>query len=98
MDPRTDLSKKLARLERRIELKSFELECATYLSAERTKASDSAWMLSIFVGSVGTLLAVIHGRHGGRWDSRSHVIEQELTELLVDQKVTALELRLTSPQ
>jgi len=95
MDPRTDLSQKLARLERRIELKSFELECAAYLSAERTKASDSAWLLSIFAGSVGTLLAVIHGRHAGRWDSRSHVIEQELTELLIDLKVTALELRLT---
>ncbi len=86
-----DIKRRLARLNRRIELKTFELECANYLTAERTKASDSAWLLSIFSGAVGTLLAVIHGRHAGRWDSHTHAIEQELTLLLIDHRVLTLE-------
>ncbi len=90
-----DFDIRLQQLNRRIELKTFELECASYLAEERTKASDSAWLLSIFSGPVGTLLAVIHGRHAGRWDSRSHLIEQELTLLLIDRKELRLEARLT---
>ena len=73
MDPRADAR---ARLDRAIELKAFEIECAEAIASSWLEGSDRAWLLSVFEGALGTALAVTRGRHSNEWSDRVAVMRR----------------------
>ena len=80
-----------ARLDRAIELKEFEIRCVEAMAGSWGDASDRAWLLSIFAGTLGTVMAVMSGRESAQWGEIAAQMRRELVELQVERKV--LELR-----
>jgi hypothetical protein len=49
--------------------------------------SDTGWLLSMFAGEAGTLLAVLSGIKARKWDDVVHVLEEEILLLKIDKKL-----------
>ena len=79
-----------ARLERAIELKEFEIRCAEALASSTLDASDRSWLLSIFAGTFGTVMAVMNGRESAQWADVAAGMRRELVELQVERRLLDL--------
>ncbi len=85
------LAERRSQLDRAIELKAFEIQCAEAIAGGWSGGSDRAWLLSIFEGTLGTALAVMRGREAGEWSQRLAKMHRERSELRIERPL--LELR-----
>lgn len=83
VDPSADAR----RLDRAIELKRFEIECAEAIASDWSGGSDQAWLLSVFAGTLGTALAVMRGRAASEWADKIAAMRRELVELLIERRL-----------
>ena len=74
-------------LDRAIELKAFEIECAEAIAGQWSNGSDRGWLLSLLEGTVGTTLAVTRGRSAREWRERISAMRHELTELRIERRL-----------
>lgn len=84
-------NERAARLDRAIELKAFELECAEALADQFLGRSDRAWLLSIFEGTLGTTLAVANGRTSNDWSGQASALKEELDVLKLERRLLELQ-------
>lgn len=87
------LHDELERVSRKLRLATIARDAARLLSDDAIHRSDIAWMSSIFVGDVGTAVAVTSGQESGRWASRAQELDDTIHALQIRRQM--LELLIT---
>jgi hypothetical protein len=80
-----------AQLDREIELKALQVECAEALAGQWTEGSDRGWLLSILEGTAGTVLAVTRGREAGKWADEAAQLRRELARLQLERRLLEID-------
>lgn len=87
------LHDELDRVSRKLRLATIARDAARLLSDGAIQRSDMAWMASIFVGDVGTAVAVTQGQASGQWASKAQDLDETIQELQIRRQM--LELMIT---
>jgi hypothetical protein len=75
------LHEELGAFDKKLHLAETLRDCARLMSDKAIHQSDLSWMASIFVGDLGTALAVTGGQRAGRWASQAHQLDERVSAL-----------------
>jgi len=67
---------------------------ARILSDREISRSDAAWLASIFVGDVGTAMAVVKGQRAGQWAAQAQQLDERVQALRIRQQLLELMISL----
>lgn len=87
------LQKELDALETAIKQRQNVLQLLREISRNHMRRSNTGWFISIVAEWPGTLMAVLEGSKGRKWDELARQLEGELLLLKVDKRFKEQEIR-----